>query len=81
MFAGCHHGDLCVVFTVNRDGEWGSYGPWTECDCADTRMRYRERHCDSPEPLGDGASCSGASKMVSLSLYMTQFSLHVHKVA
>ena len=45
------------------NGGWSPWGEWSKCDCV-TRMMYRERRCDNPEPAGRGLACFGAIQEV-----------------
>ena len=43
-----------------RNGNWGSWSPWTVCDrgCGGGK-RSRHRFCDNPVPAHGGNGCQG----------------------
>merc|ERR1719153_464186 len=50
----CRNG-ICI-----RDGNWGEWTPWSDCDKSLKKM-FRTRKCNNPTPSNGGASCPGSS--------------------
>ncbi|RMX44841.1 hypothetical protein pdam_00009262 [Pocillopora damicornis] len=57
---GFDHRDSCNSELIPRDGAWGDWSSWTECDKGcDGGKRRRHRFCNNPFPLHGGADCPG----------------------
>lgn len=57
---GFDHRDSCNSELIPRDGAWGDWSSWTECDKGcDGGKRRRHRFCNNPFPLYGGADCPG----------------------
>ncbi|CAH1773733.1 unnamed protein product [Owenia fusiformis] len=54
--------DECNTENCPIDGNWGGYGPWSDCTvtCGGGK-KWRTRTCDDPAPAYGGADCTGSS--------------------
>ena len=59
----CANNMLPDLFLV--DGGWSLWSSWATCggavSCTSGSLYKRTRTCTNPEPLGDGAPCSGVT--------------------
>ena len=52
---------ICYIFCSLAAGNWGSWLEWSQCDATcDNGTQIRERVCDDPAPILDGADCIGS---------------------
>ncbi|KFM79347.1 Semaphorin-5B, partial [Stegodyphus mimosarum] len=48
----------------NIDADWSEWSEWSSCSVTcGTGVQYRERTCDIPSLLGNGAECKGSSRI------------------
>ncbi|XP_033747056.1 LOW QUALITY PROTEIN: uncharacterized protein LOC117332279 [Pecten maximus] len=53
------------TFQQDIDGAWGPWTDWTQCtQMCNGGKKYRYRYCNSPPPVGHGATCLGSGHEV-----------------
>ncbi|XP_069134485.1 uncharacterized protein [Argopecten irradians] len=53
------------TFQQDIDGAWGPWTDWTQCtQMCNGGRKYRYRYCNSPPPVGQGATCSGSGNEI-----------------